>query len=267
MNKLFTATILAASLMLGACTRIETGEVGLRVDFSKEIEMSERLPGSWNQTFVGDIITFPVKDIALNIDNKQPLTSDSSALADFDATVVYSINPSSVAEIYSTKSKAFHVYDEKSKDTYLMYAYLSTVANNAIYKAVRKYESLKVTDNRVALEAEIREAMTASLKEEKLDTFITISKVQIRNVLPNAQILQAATDFVKAQNDLRVKSTEVEIAKKESERMAALAANSGQSIAYMQAQANMLIAQGIANGKVQTIVVPMDFKGMVNVGK
>ena len=37
------------------------------------------------------------------------------------------------------------------------------------------------------------------------------------------------------------------------------------SIAYMQAQANLKIAEGIAAGKVNTIVVPVDFKGMVNV--
>jgi hypothetical protein len=72
---------------------------------------------------------------------------------------------------------------------------------------------------------------------------------------------------VKAQNELKIKETEVKIATKEAERMAALAVNSQQSIAYMAAQANMKIAEGIANGKVQTIVVPMDFKGMVNVGK
>ena len=55
------------------------------------------------------------------------------------------------------------------------------------------------------------------------------------------------------------------IAKKESERMAALAANSTQSIAYMQAQANLKIAEGIANGKVNTIVVPQNFSGIVNI--
>ena len=49
--------------------------------------------------------------------------------------------------------------------------------------------------------------------------------------------------------------------------MTALAQNSGQSIQYMQAQAQMKIAEGIAAGKVQTIVVPVDFRGMVNVGK
>ena len=83
----------------------------------------------------------------------------------------------------------------------------------------------------------------------------------------NAEILSSATAYVRAQNELKVKSTEVEIAKKESERMAALSANSGQSIAYMQAEALRQIAYGIREGKVQTIVVPYDFKGIVNVGK
>lgn len=148
-----------------------------------------------------------------------------------------------------------------------MYNYVGTLLNNASYKVVRNYKSLEVADNREKLEREIKEVITEKLAAEKLDGAITISAVQVRNILPNNQILQSATDYVRAQNELRVKNTEVEIAKKESERMAALAANSGQSIAYMQAQANMKIADGIANGRVHTIIVPMDFKGMVNVGK
>ena len=56
----------------------------------------------------------------------------------------------------------------------------------------------------------------------------------------------------------------MEIAKKESERMAALAANSTQSIAFMNAQAQLKVAEGVANGKVHTVVVPYDFKGIVN---
>ena len=89
----------------------------------------------------------------------------------------------------------------------------------------------------------------------------------MRNILPANDILKSANEYVRAQNELKIKETEVAIAVKESERMKALASNSGQSIQYMNAQANMKIAEGIAAGKVQTIVVPMDFKGMVNVGK
>ena len=54
------------------------------------------------------------------------------------------------------------------------------------------------------------------------------------------------------------------IVKKESERMAALAANSTQSIAFMNAQAQLKVAEGVANGKVHTVVVHYDFKGIVN---
>ena len=54
------------------------------------------------------------------------------------------------------------------------------------------------------------------------------------------------------------------IVKKESERMAALAANSTQSIAFMNAQAQLKVAEGVANGKVHTVAVPYYFKGIVN---
>lgn len=267
MRILKLSAIVAAMVVATGCTRITTGEVGVRVDASRQVSGAELMPGSWNQTLVGDVLTFPVKDISISLENKTPMTSDNSALKDFDITVVYGINPSSVSELYTTKSKSFHSYDTKENDTYLMYNYISTLVNNASYKAVRAYKALEVADNRAKIEQEIREIVTEQLKAEKLDTAIQVSVVQVRNVAPNDEILRAATDYVRAQNELKVKETEVAIAKKESERMAALAANSGQSIAYMQAQAQMKIAEGIANGRVQTIVVPMDFKGMVNVGK
>ena len=56
-------------------------------------------------------------------------------------------------------------------------------------------------------------------------------------------------------------------AEAEARRMQALANQGAQSIAYMQARAQADIAEGVKNGKVQTIIVPMDFKGMVNVGR
>lgn len=38
--------------------------------------------------------------------------------------------------------------------------------------------------------------------------------------------------------------------------MKALAENSGQSIAYMNAQAALNISEGVKNGKVSTIIIP-----------
>lgn len=261
MKKSIIAAILALVVFSTGCSRIETGEVGVRINASKQIEGAELMPGTWNQTLIGSILEFPVKDISVNLENKTPLTSDNSALADFDITVVYSITPTSVAELYSTKSKSFHMQDKEG--IYLMYNYIETLVNNASYKTVRNYKSLEVADNRAKLEQEIRELVTEQLKSEKLDTAISLNVVQIRNVQPNKEILEAATKYVAAQNELKIKQTEVDIAKKESERMAALANNSQQSIAYMQAQAALNISEGIKNGKVQTIVVPANFNALM----
>jgi regulator of protease activity HflC (stomatin/prohibitin superfamily) len=255
MNKMFkfgiAALVIASAI---GCSRIESGTVGVRVNASKEIQGSELQVGSWNQTIIGDVLEFPVRDLTINLENKTPLTADNSALADFDVTVVYGINPASVAEIYTKKSKAFHAYDRG--DIYLMYNYVSTLVNNASYKAVRGYKSLEVADNRQKIEGEIRDLVTAQLKSEGLDTSITLTVVQVRNVTPNAAILAAATEYVRSQNEILIKSAEVKVAKLEAERMAALSINSQQSIAYMNAQANVIIANAVKDGKISTILIP-----------
>ena len=65
--KSVTKVVLLAGLMAttAACTRIETGEVGVRRDAYKQIETTELQPGSLNQTIFGDVLTFPTKDVQL----------------------------------------------------------------------------------------------------------------------------------------------------------------------------------------------------------
>jgi hypothetical protein len=251
--------------LLSACVRIETGEVGLRVGIDKQISGTELLPGSFNQTLVGDVLTFPVRDIAVQVDNKNPLTADNSTLKDFDLTLVYSISPSSVSDLWTTKSRSFHSFDGVAKDWVLMHGFMTTVANNAAYKAVRGYKALEVADNRARIEEEIKRVVGETLKAEKLDQALSVTLVQVRNVMPADDIIASANAVVTAQNALRAKEIEVDTAKREAERIAALNANA-RAIEYMNAQAQLKIAEGVANGKVHAVVVPYDFKGIINVG-
>lgn len=265
MRSIKIALIIAAVALTSACTRIETGEVGLRVGFDKQVKNEELLPGSFNQTFVGDVITFPVKEIAIKVDDLTPLAKDNSTMKDFDLIVTYNINQAQVAEIYNTKNRSFHA--NHNGDTYLMYNYIFNASRNAVYKSSRKYEALDMADNRPAMEVEIKELIQKTLADEKLDGTITISQVLIRNIVPADSVVESANALVRAKNEFKQKEVEVQTAKKEAERMTALANQGQASIAYMQAQAMMNISEGIKNGRVQTIVVPQDFKGMVNVGK
>jgi regulator of protease activity HflC (stomatin/prohibitin superfamily) len=174
---------------------------------------------------------------------------------------VYNINPQQVAELYSTKNKSFHA--EFKGDTYVMYNYIVQNARNAIYKAARKYEALDMADARSNMETFIKEEIVRNLTEEKLDGSITISQVLIRNIVPADSVVASANELVKAKNELRQKEVEVQTAKKEAERMAALSNNSANSIAFMQAQAMLNISEGIKAGRVQTIVVPSNFNALM----
>ena len=262
MKRIATMTLIAAAVLATGCTRIETGEVGVRVGFDKQVKPGELMPGSFNQTLVGDVLTFPVKDVNVALDNMTPVARDNSTMKDFDAVVVYNINPQQVSELYSTKNRSFHATD-KSGDVFLMYNYIVQNARNAIYKAARKYEALDMADNRSDMEVFVKEEIVRQLAEEKLDGSITISQVLIRNVVPADSVVQSANDLVRAKNELKQKEIEVKTAEAESRRMAALANNSANSIAFMQAQAALNISEGIKNGKVQTIVVPANFNALM----
>jgi hypothetical protein len=256
-----TALVLSAT----ACTRIETGEVGVRVGFDKQVQPGELLPGTgflgMHQTLVGNVMTFPVKDVNVSLENMTPVAKDNSTMKDLDAVIVYNINPQNVAELYSTKNKSFHA--EFKGDTYVMYNYIVQNARNAIYKAARKYEALDMADNRTDMENYIKDEITRNLAEEKLDGSVTISQVMIRNVLPSDTVVESANALVRSKNELKQKEVEVKTAEAESRRMAALANNSGASIQFMQAQAMLNISEGIKSGKVQTIVVPSNFNALM----
>ena len=262
MNRVIKLSVIAAAVALtSACTRIETGEVGLRVGFDRQVSNQELLPGSFNQTLIGDVLTFPVKDVNVQINDMTPLAKDNSTMKDVDATVIYNLNQSQVAELYNTKSKAFHV--EHKGDTYLMYNYVMQIARNATYKAAREYEALDMNDNRAQMEIKIKDLMTQSLRDEKLEGAIQVTQVLVRSAQPADSVVQSANELVRAKNELKQKEVEVKTAEAEARRMQALTNQSQQSIAYMNAQAALNVSEGIKNGKVQTVVVPFDFKGQV----
>jgi hypothetical protein len=264
MNRIAKIAVLAGLMATtAACTRIETGEVGVRRSFDKTIETTELQPGSINQTLWGDVLTFPTKDVSVDIVDLTPLASDNSTVADFDMAVIYSISPTSVAELYIEKNRGFHAENEDG-DTLLMYNYIRQLGRNAAYKVARRYESLKMADNRAEIEQLVRQEIVTQLANEKLEGAITVSQVLVRQVKPAANIVQSANLLVEAQNAEKQKQVEVRTAKLEAERIAALNANAG-ATKYMEATALVTIAEAVKEGKVSTIIVPYDFKGIVNV--
>jgi hypothetical protein len=253
MKRILTLSVLAAALLATGCTRIETGEVGLRVGFDKQVNTGELLPGSFNQTVIGTVITFPVKEISVKVENMTPLAKDNSTMKDFDALITYNINQAQVAEIYNSKNRSFHAIDDG--DVYLMYNYIFNAARNAIYKSARKYEALDMADSRQAMETEIKEQITRILAEEKLDGTIMIGQVLIRNIVPADSVVASANELVKAKNEFKTEEVKVATARKRNESMQANPMAIPLLMAEAEAEAMRKLPDAIANFKGQTLVI------------
>jgi len=253
MKRIFTLSILAAAVLATGCTRIETGEVGLRVGFDKQVKNEELLPGSFNQTIIGSVMTFPVKEVAVKVDDLAPQAKDNSTMKDFDLTVIYNINQAQVAELYNTKNKSFHAVH--NGDTYLMYNYIFNATRNAVYKAARKYEALEMGDNRSAIEQEVRETVTRTLADEKLDGTIQITQVLVRQIIPADSVVLSANELVKAKNEYKTEEVKVATAKKRNESMQANPMAIPLLKAEAEAEAIRKLPDAIANFKGQTLVI------------
>jgi hypothetical protein len=259
------AAVVALALASVGCTRIETGQAGIRIGFDRQVKSGELLPGSFNQTIIGDVLVFPVKDISVDVTDMTPVAKDNSTMKDFDVTVIYSINPSQVSELWVSKNRSFHA-TEADGDILLMYNYVGQLARNAAYKASREYEALLMNDNRQAMEQNMKNLVNSSLREEKLDNAIMIQQVLIRSMLPADSVVRSANELVRAKNELEQKKIEVATARQEAARIEALNANKG-AVEYMNAMANVTIAEAIKAGKVNTIIIPSNLTMLGNVGK
>ena len=253
MKRILTLSVLAAAVLATGCTRIETGEVGVRVGFDKQVQSGELLPGSFNQVLIGDVLTFPIKDVNVTLDNMTPVAKDNSTMKDLDAVVVYNINPQQVSELYATKNRSFHA--EFKGDTYVMYNYIVQNARNAIYKASRKYEALDMADARSDMETFIKEEIVRNLAEEKLDGSISISQVLIRNIVPADSVVASANELVKAKNEFKTEEVKVATARKRNESMQANPMAIPLLMAEAQADAMRKLPDAIANFKGQTLVI------------
>lgn len=269
-NKLLYAGVAACIIGVGSIytavntTRVPFGEVGVRINWNKTVDNREYSPGEFMFSFTGESLLFPVKEVAANLDNLQPISKDNSTLADFDMTFIYNINPSSIAELYSNESRSFHHRD--GRETYIMFNYLSQLARSAAFKATREYEALEMNNYRSQLEASVRDLMIKELEQKKLNHAITISQVQIRRIQPAQPIIDSANALVQAKNQLLQREVEVKTAEAEAKRQRVLAESGPSTIQYMNAQANLAIAEGIRSGKVNSVImIPTDFRGQVNV--
>lgn len=261
MKKILMILAAAGIVSLVGCTRVETGHVGIRTTFNGTVEPQE-LGVGFHQTIIGSVDTYVANEITWKIDNLTPQTKDRSQLEDLDLAYTYSVNPNMIGDLV-VKYKGRDGIDDRG-DRYPLALYVENVVKTATTDVVSKYDALEANEKREEIRVKIRDQAEAMFKEDGLAEAVNIHQVFVKNLQLSAAIMKSANAVIISQNELKSKAFEVDTARKEAERLTLLA-NNKSSIDYMNAKSLADIAEGVKAGKVQAVIVPYDFKGIVNV--
>jgi len=261
MNKFLVLSFIAAVVLITGCSRVETGHVGIRTTFNGTIEPQE-LGVGFHQTIIGSVTTYVANEITWKLENLAPQTKDRSQLEDLDLAYTYSVNPSAIGDLV-VKYKGRDAIDDNG-DRYPLALYVENVVKTATTDVISKYDALEANEKREEIRGKIREQAELMFKEDGLSDSVNIHQVFVKNMTLSKAIMQSANAVIISQNELKSKEFEVQSARKEAERLTLLANNKA-NIDYMNAKATSDIAEGIKNGNVNTVVVPYDFKGMINI--
>lgn len=261
MKKIMLVLVAAGVVSMTGCSRIESGHVGIRTTFNGEIEPTP-LGVGFHQTLIGSVHKYVANEITWKINGLTPQTKDRSQLEDLDLAYTYTVDPNSIGQLV-VKYKGRDAEDGNG-DLYPLALYVENVVKTATTDVVSHYDALEANEKREEIRNAIRAQSLAIFKDDGLANTVQIHQVFIKNMQLSKAIMASANAVIISQNVLKSKAFEVDTARKEAERLTLLSNNKG-NIDYMNAKSLSDIAEGVKTGKVNTIVVPFDFKGIVNV--
>lgn len=214
MKMIKQVALVALAVSLIGCGRIETGHVGVRTDFNKQVETTELRPGFYT-AFMTNVDEYVVKQAEVTLSNMTPKAKDNLSLQDLDISVFYQINPDMVADMLV--KYAGMTAESQDGSLYPMYNYVERTSRGVAYDAVAKFDSLTIHKNRSELETVIKENLQAVLEDSDKGVF-TITQVIVRQATTDSALEESIRAAVQMQKQVEAKRAELALAQAEAER-------------------------------------------------
>lgn len=212
---------LVLSSLLTACGQIETGNVGVRTQFGK-IQAEEEAPGVYTSV-LSHVDEYTTKETYVALDNLTPRAKDNLTLKDLDVTIYYKTTPTKVADFAATHAG---MSAKLQNEHYLRpgYVLIENLARGVAYDETSKFDSLTLHQNRQALEASIKEALTAQLNKSDPGYF-QITRVVIRTITTDPTVEDSIRRAVAKDKELEAARKEVQVKQQEAAANNALSAS------------------------------------------
>lgn len=207
--------LIPAVAILGACTQIDTGNVGVESTLGQVKD--ETMPPGVYFTIFKRVTEVSAKELRLSLDDMKPQTKDKITLADLDVDIFYQIDPSKAPKIM-TRWPGDAVEFKGEDGVRIGNSYVSRQAREAVYNAIAQYGSDTVHTERVNIAAKVVESLQKDLDESAGKGLFFVRSANVRNLVTDPALEQSIKEAANRNFQIAAKQKEVELAKAEAER-------------------------------------------------
>lgn len=211
-----TTLILAAAITLAAsaCTRVETGNVGVEKTLG-QVKPDELSPGVYFTLFK-TVLEVNGKENAISLTDLKPKSKENLTMQDFDFDVYYQINHASAADLM-VKYAGDLTADKE--DNYIIGENLVTrQAREAAYNAAVKQEFAQMQNKRSELAADIQRNLQTELDASAGKGAFTVTNIVIKNITTDAKLEASIREAAQVEFQTRQRESQIKLAAAEAER-------------------------------------------------
>lgn len=234
----FLLGFLSIAALLGACSQIDTGNVGVERTLGKVSQ--EALPPGVYFTLFKTVDEFTAKEVSFSLNDLTPKSRDNLTMKDVDIDIYYKTTPAAIPALYTKYQgdlvKHSQVVKEGTSDLVIAYSRVSREAREAVYKAIAQLDATTMHTKRTELAEMVRAGLQKELDANDKGAF-TVTAVNVRNLLTDPAIEAAIRQRAETDQAIEKKRKEVELAKAEAERLIVEAEG--------QAKANKIISDSL----------------------
>lgn len=218
---------IASVALLGACTQIDTGNVGVESTLGQV--KSEIMPPGVYTTVFKRVIEVSAKELLLSMNDMKPQTTDKITLADLDVDIYVQIDPAKAPAIL-TRWPGDITYEKGEDGARIGFNYVARQAREAIYNSISKRGSATVHTERNEIAADVVKSLQADLDESAGKGWFFVRSANVRNIVTDPALEQSIKAAAERNFQIAAKQKEVELAKAEAERKRAEAQGDADAI-------------------------------------
>jgi hypothetical protein len=232
MNKILALSMIM--LATSACTRVQTGEIGINKSINGEVSDSPVNTGL-SLTIFDTIVVVDATQVRVLADNIKAKDMDGVLFSDIDVQATYNVESQGAIAFYKKTREVDRVCDKDNQqcDNVLGYKLVQQELINAVSKSINKFKANQVNTNKVEIEAAIKAILTEKLEALYPNAFdvtnVNLNSAQLDPSVERVLQAQALLESEKRLSSIKldVQNQQTELLQKELEDMKTIAAKAG----------------------------------------